>query len=164
MCLWFKQIIFHGVFANWSAELGKEITNLAHFPVDFCTYVTVLSTILVRGRHEERCSAHRGPITIGPKIRPGQKKPAPLIYAQAWGARREDRTDLQQDVGGVVDQHDQGADADVVDAPGEGEQGERGQVVDDLLLEVLQEQQLSFTSELVSRSETCTLISTGQTI
>lgn len=77
--------------------------------------MTVLSTILVRERL--------------------------LIYAQAWGARREDQTDLQQDVGGVVDQYDHGADADVVDAPGEGEQGERGQVVDDLLLEVLQEQQ-----------------------
>ena len=37
-----------------------------------------------------------------------------------------------------MDQHHERPDADVVDAPGEGEQSQGGQVVNNLLLEVLE--------------------------
>ena len=44
---------------------------------------------------------------------------------------------LQYDVRGVVQQHDQRADADVVGAVGEAEQEDGGEVVDHLLPEIL---------------------------
>lgn len=47
---------------------------------------------------------------------------------------------LQQDVRGVVEQHDQGADADVVGTVGETEQEDGGQMVDHLLFKILPKQ------------------------
>lgn len=47
---------------------------------------------------------------------------------------------LEQYVGGVVKQHDQRADANVVGAVGEAQQGDGGQVVDHLLSKVLWKQ------------------------
>lgn len=47
---------------------------------------------------------------------------------------------LQQDIRGVVQQHDQRADANVIDAVGETEQEDGGQVVNHLLFKILVKQ------------------------
>lgn len=47
---------------------------------------------------------------------------------------------LEQDVRGVMKQHDQGADAKVVGTVGETEQEDGGQMVDDLFFKVLAKQ------------------------
>lgn len=44
---------------------------------------------------------------------------------------------LEQDVGGVVQQHDERADADVVGAVGEAQQGDGGHMVNHLLPKIL---------------------------
>lgn len=48
---------------------------------------------------------------------------------------------LEQDVRGVMKQHDQGADANVVGTVGEAEQENGGQMVDDLFFKILANQQ-----------------------
>ena len=48
---------------------------------------------------------------------------------------------LEQDVRGVMKQHDQGADANVVGTVGEAEQEHGGQMVDDLFFKILANQQ-----------------------
>lgn len=47
---------------------------------------------------------------------------------------------LEQDVGGVVKQHHQGADANVVGTVGEAEQEDGGQMVDHLFFKILAKQ------------------------
>ena len=51
--------------------------------------------------------------------------------------RGEQTTNLEEVVGGVVQQHDQRPGADVVHTPGEAQQYDGGQVMDYLLVEVL---------------------------
>lgn len=59
------------------------------------------------------------------------------LLAELLKAMRSCKTDLQQHVRRVVDEHHQRSYADVVDAPRERQEHQRGQVVDDLLLKVL---------------------------
>lgn len=54
---------------------------------------------------------------------------------------------LEQDVGGVVKQHDQGADADVVGTVGEAEQEDGGQMVDHLFFKILNKKTFTCQSE-----------------